>query len=126
MLVFGLALLGVGFVAGRFIERIGSGYHYEVRETKVYDSSLGEVRWSYVSESVGMLLIDTGTTIIEFDGRTIYKARRAWQESAPYARNIATTQGHISWEDGDYRYDLAVQKITPDQDSGSAGDTPSN
>lgn len=57
-----------------------------------------------------MPFLDTGTTILELDGRTIYKAERSFQESSPYARNIRATQEGVAWEDGDFQYDLKIQR----------------
>ena len=109
--IIGLALLAVGFVGGRFVQHSQSGYHYEVRDTKDYDSPVGPIRWSYVTESVGMPFLDSGTTILELDGRMIYKAKRSFQESSPYARNIRATQEGVAWDDGDFLFDLAMHKM---------------
>lgn len=109
--VIGLALLAAAFFAGRFVEHSTSGYHYEVRDMKDYDSPVGPIRWSHVTESVGIPFLDPGTTILEVDGRTIYKAKRAFQESSPYAKNIRATQDGIAWDDGDYRFDLTIHSM---------------
>jgi hypothetical protein len=109
--VFGLVLSVAGFGVGRLVQHSQSGFHYKVRDTKDYDTSVGPIRWSYVTESVGIPLLDPGTTILEFDHRTIYKAKRAFQESSPYARNISATQDGIAWEDGDFRFDLRIERL---------------
>lgn len=109
--VIGLALLAIGFAVGRFVQHNKSGYHYDVRDTKIYDSPVGPIRWSHVTESVGMPFLDTGTTILEVDGRMIYKAKRSFQESSPYARNIRATQEGVAWDDGDFQYDLKIQRM---------------
>ena len=106
-----LALLAIGFAIGLFVQHNRTGYHYEVRDTKEYSSPVGPVRWSYVSESIGMPFLDSGTTILEVDGRTIYKAERAFQESSPYARNIIAVQDGIVWDDGDYQYNLTMKRM---------------
>ncbi len=107
----GIALLTLGFVSGRFVQHCKSGYHYEVRGTKDYDSPVGPIRWSCVTESVGMPFLDSGTTILELDGRIIYKAKRSFQESSPYARNIRSTQEGVAWDDGDFLFDLTIHKM---------------
>ena len=109
--VIGLALLCAGFFTGRFVQHNNSGYHYKVRGTKDYDTSVGPIRWSYVTESVGIPLLDPGTTILEFDHRTIYKAKRGFQESSPYARNISARQDGIAWDDGEFRFELRIHKV---------------
>lgn len=124
--IIGLVLLGIGFAGGRFIQHRKSGYYYGVRDTKEYESAIGPVRWSYVTESVGAPFLDTGTTILEVDGRTIYKAKRGFQESSPYARNINATQDGISWDDGDYRFDLTIHRMMTGEAGASDGDKSSN
>ncbi len=109
--LIGLTLLAIGFVAGALVQHSKSGYHYEVKDTKDYASPVGPVRWSYVTESVGMPFLDSGTSILELDGRTIYKAKRVFQEPSPYAKNISATQKGIAWDDGDFRFDLAIQRM---------------
>ena len=107
----GIALVTLGFVSGRFVQHSKSGYHYDVRATKDYDSPVGPIRWSYVTESVGMPFLDSGTTILELDGRMIYKAKRSFQESSPCARNIRATPEGVAWDDGDFLFDLTIHKI---------------
>lgn len=107
----GLALFAIGLAAGRFIQHNKSGYHFEVRDTKDYDSPVGPIRWSHVTESVGTPFLDPGTTILEIDDRIIYKAKRAFQESSPYARNISATPDGIAWDDGDFRFDLKIHRM---------------
>lgn len=109
----GLALVAFGFGSGVIIQHTRSGFHYEVRDTEEYSSPVGPVRWSYVTESVGISLLDPGTTILEFDDRTIYKAKRGFQESSPYARNVIPTENGIAWEDGDYHFNLTITRNLP-------------
>lgn len=117
--IIGIALLTLGFVVGGFVLHCKSGYHYEVRDTRDYDSPVGPVRWSYVTESVGLPFLDSGTTILEVDGRLIYKAKRSFQESSPYARNIRGTPHGIAWDDGEFQYDLKIQpRNNGEQDDG--------
>jgi len=111
MAVVGLVLLAIGFSIGLFVQHNRTGYHYEVRDSKDYSSPIGPIRWSYVTESVGMPFLDSGTTILEVDERTIYKAERGFQESSPYARNIIATQDGIAWDDGYYHYNLRMKRM---------------
>jgi hypothetical protein len=108
----GVALVLAGFFAGRLYQHLKSGYHFEIRDEKTYQSSLGKIEWSYVTESVGMPFLDSGTTIINFQGRTIFKAQRIFQESYPYAENIQVTNGSIVWDDGELKYHLTVDSLT--------------
>jgi hypothetical protein len=113
--IVALALLTIGFASGQLFQHGKSGYHYEVSETKNYESPMGLIRWSYVFEFVGMPFIDTGTTILEIDGKTIYKAKRPFQESTPFAKNVKATQDHITWDDGEYLFDLTLRRMKTDK-----------
>ena len=73
---------------------------------------MGTVEWKCVTESVGMPFLDPGTTIIDFKGRTIFKARRIFQENYPYARNVQVTNDTIAWDDGELKYHLIVEPLT--------------
>ena len=108
----GAALVMFGFFAGEFFQHQKTGYHFEVRDQKSIQSPLGEIEWSYVTESVGMPFLDPGTTIIKFEGRTIYKAQRYFQEDFPYARNIQTNDNSIRWEDGEFKFQLIIESLT--------------
>jgi len=119
--IIGLALLIVGFVAGRFVQHNKSGYHYEIKDSKDYDTSVGPIRWSYVTESVGMPFLDSGTTVLELEGRAIYKAKRSFQESSPYAKDISATPDGIAWDDGDFRFDLTIHRMKTARVSGGDG-----
>ena len=109
--LLGLLLLVVGFIMGSFFQHLRSGYRYEVRDTKEYSFPVGPVRWSYIYESVGISVLDPGATILEFDGRVIYKAKRSFAESVPYAQNIVATPGGLAWDDGEFQFGLAIDQI---------------
>lgn len=100
-----------GLFAGKFEQHLSNGYHFEVREEKKYEFDFGEIRWRNVSETFGMPFLDPGTTLIEFNGRTLYKAKRSFQESVPFARNIQTSGNTIHWDDGEYRFNLTLEKM---------------
>jgi hypothetical protein len=108
----GVSLVVVGFFAGRIFQHLKSGYHFKILDEKEIPSSLGTIEWKCVAESVGMPFMDPGTTIINFQGRTIFKAQRIFQESFPYARNIQATNGSIDWDDGELKYHLTIVFLT--------------
>jgi len=114
----GIATLAIGVAIGCVIQHRNTGYHYEVRDAKEYDSAFGPVRWSYVTESVGIPILDSGTTVLELDGRTIYKADRTFQESTPYAKNVEVDEDRVSWDDGEFRHDLTIKQIENGEDTG--------
>ena len=110
-LVFGFALLGISFAVGRWYEFGRSGHTFEVREAKDFESPLGTIHWSYVTDTVGVPFLDPGTTMIEFDNRIIYKARRTFQEGHPFADHIKVADKTIDWDDGDYRFHLTIDPM---------------
>jgi len=120
----GATSLGVGlftgFVSGRFVQHGATGLHYEVHEQKEYDSPFGAITWSYVTETIGIPLLDPGTTVIKLGNRTIYKAERGFQESVPYADNIETSENSIRWDDGIFRYHLMIEEMKKGGLNGSA------
>lgn len=110
-LIIHALLLVVCFFAGQFYRHITSGHHYELHEEKRHDFELGGIHWQYATDSIGLPFLDPGTTKIIFDDRVLYEAKRGFQESAPYARNIETLGNQIRWDDGDYRYQLDISKL---------------
>ena len=98
----------MGFIVGSHIQHTKTGYHFDIRDETTYDSPIGRLSWRYVTESVGLPILDPGTTILEFEGRRIYSARRAFQEYAPYARDIRIDGNRVEWQDGDYQYGLEI------------------
>jgi hypothetical protein len=107
-----LGLIVFGFFMGRVFQHLKSGYHFEIIDEKEIQSSLGTVEWKCVTESIGMPFLDPGTTILDFKGRTIFKARRMFQENYPYARNVQVANDTIVWDDGELKYYLTVQSLT--------------
>jgi hypothetical protein len=114
-LAVGAFLLGVGFVGGRLFQHAKNGFHTKIFAEKQYGISTDPVIWSHASESTGTRLLDPGSTIIEYRGRTIYKARRFFQESVPIAGNIRVSDNKIDWDDGELRFHLTVEEMNKDQ-----------
>jgi hypothetical protein len=104
----------MGFVAGRVFQDLKNGYHFQVLEEKEYQSALGPVHWSCVLESVGFAPLQPEKRIIEYQGRTIYKAQRDFQENVPVAQNITTSGNNIAWDDGELRFRLTVEEMKKD------------
>jgi hypothetical protein len=104
MAVFGIVLLGAGFVGGRLYQHVKTGYHFVVRSEREFESPIGTVEWSLVTETVGMPVHDPGATMIKWRERTLYKAKRDFQEKAP----LAGGNDFIDWDDGEYHYHLTI------------------
>lgn len=118
-LVIGAVLLAVGFVGGRLFQHAKTGFHFKVLAEKQYGTPDDPVRWRCVSESIGMPFLDPETTIIDYRGRTIFKAQCDFQESVPVAANIRASGNRVDWDDGEFQYHLTVE----DMKQGGAGAT---
>ena len=105
-------LLVASFYAGTVIQHAKTGYHYKVHEEETHPSPLGDFHLKYVTETVGMGFLDSGTSVIEFGDRRLYSARRVFQEDFPVARDLKTTADGIEWQDGEYNYHLVITKLT--------------
>jgi hypothetical protein len=112
----GVIMFVIGLLCGGAIQHAKTGYHYKLLERKEYPSeTLGTIEWSCFSESVGEPFLDPEKTMINMGNRTIYKAKRDFQEDDPHARNIKISDNVISWEDGDYEYHLTVIPMKNDK-----------
>ncbi len=108
------AALAVGLKIGEFLQHQKSGYFYEIRNEKDYSTAIGRIVLRNVTESVGMPLLDPGTSTIVFEEPsglelTVYKARRIFQESYPYVDSIDVRSDRIRWDDGCYVYTLTIE-----------------
>ena len=106
-----LVVIVVAFMAGLWVEDAKRGYHYKVLEESEVKSELGPINWKSVIEYVGLPFLEPETTVIEVDGRIIYKARRGFQERYPVAQNVRVNDGLIEWDDREYSFSLKMQKM---------------
>lgn len=86
-----------------------SGYKLEVLNEERIETSLGTVKRQQVMETIGMGFLDTDTSIIQLDDVTLYKAKRAFQEGSPVARDLKVEGNALSWQDGYQRYHLTIE-----------------
>ena len=98
------------FLAGRFYQDSRNGYTLKVVGKKEYTSQFGPVTWSESFETIGFVFLDTSTTMIELQGRTLFKAKRFFQESYPVAQDMKIDGDTITWKDGEFSYKLLIQK----------------
>jgi len=103
-----VGLLAIGFMAGSFYQDAKVGYHFKVIAEKEYPSAIGIVRWIHASESVGADVLAPDTTMIVCGDRTIYKAKREFQESSPFAADLKVSGNVIEWDDGISKFELTV------------------
>jgi len=118
-----LILLFVAFKAGSESYKRINGYRFVVHAEKKYPFALGEIKWQYVTESIGPAFLDPGTTIIEFAGRRLYCAKRIFQESVPFARITQVNEKQILWNDGEYSYHLTISPIERKEEPNKAAQT---
>ena len=118
-----LVLLAVGFAGGRLYQHARSGYHFKILKEQEFQSPGGPIHWSCFSESIGFSFLDPGTTMIEYRGRTIYKAQRVFQESIPFAQNITASDNFIAWDDGELSFRLTVDDLKKQDRIKKAQDT---
>ena len=86
------------------------GHYFVVREERIYPTAMGDLRWRYVTDTDGLPFLDPGITQLELKGRTLYKAKRYFQENWPVVDDVKVTGNTIAWDDGEYAYSL---QITP-------------
>ncbi|MDZ4817802.1 MAG: hypothetical protein SGJ20_02395 [Planctomycetota bacterium] len=101
-----IILLAIGFLVGRVITNLSNGYRYQLLEEKKY----GPVTWRCIHEEVGFAYPYMVKNELEYDGRLIYKADAGVSQNNPSVRGVAVNGGNVSWNDGEYAYEL---KITP-------------
>jgi hypothetical protein len=114
-----LLSVAVIFAAGwgsaylRYVNRL---YTYEVLDEKTLDfppDSKVDVR--HVMEFVGLGILNTDTSVVEWDDRgqkiILYKAQRGFQRSAPYVEKVETSYHALQWDDGTYRYHLEIEPL---------------
>ena len=106
-----VSILGIGFVLGRIYTLTTTGYVYEVREKKTFDSSNGSVEWRYVTKTVGVPVMDPGTTELAYKGRLLYSALRGARESAPFAKNVRFDGKSLLWDDGELSFTLQIEEL---------------
>jgi hypothetical protein len=54
----GLVLLVVAFYAGAFFQNAKNGYEFRVLEERDYESSIGPIKWTCFTETVGFPFLD--------------------------------------------------------------------
>jgi hypothetical protein len=113
-LIIGIALMMIGFVGGSFYQDAKVGYHFKVIEKKTYESAVGTIQWIHGTESIGRGFLDPDTTMIILGDRTIYKAKRDFQESSPFVQDVKINGNSIEWTDGISHFHLTVsdEKLT--------------
>lgn len=97
----------LGWVACSF----KSGYRLNIEDTEEFVFSSGTFYRHQFRESAGIPIMHPGSSMIEFDGRLIYRADRGFQEPVPHVMNIKELENGIYWSDGEYNFDLIISPI---------------
>ena len=109
LIVPAVGTLAVGFGLGRCHGVLTRGFHYEIRDAKTYGAGRDAVEWRYVTKSVGLAFLDPGTTELEYRGRLLFSAQRAFQENHPYAHDVQFDGEILQWDDGEFAYVLTIR-----------------
>ena len=93
-----------------------NGHYYELREAKEYKLLDGVMKWRYMTDTHGIPYMDPGSTELIYESNggekiTLYKSYRGYQESIPWAQNIESDGGLLSWDDGLRKYELKITSI---------------
>jgi hypothetical protein len=120
MWAIGVGLSVVGFIAGCLFQDARGGYHFKIIEENAFQSSVDTVRWIHATEAIGMPVLDGGTTMIVCGDRTVYKAKREFQEDSPFAKNVKVNGNVIEWDDGVSHFQLTIVDAKNGKKPGSA------
>lgn len=101
----------ISFFCGRSYQDLRNGYKLEVLREESLSSPLGTVKRLHVMESVGLGFLNTDTSIILLGNVTLYKARRAFQESWPVVQMLKVDGNSLSWHDGHWQYQLRIDPV---------------
>lgn len=100
----------LGLVGGAILHSIFAGHHFSVLKEKIYPTPNGDLRWRVTTDTWSFL--DPGDTQLELNGRTLYKAKRYFQEAWPVAHDVKVTGNTITWDDGEYAFSLQITPST--------------
>jgi hypothetical protein len=130
-----LGLTVGSFFVGRLYQTLQNGYQIKEVSRKSYPFHSGQLHHVEAFESVGFRFMTPQSSILEFEGRTLFKAAPFFQESIPLFANLKIEGGVLTWTDGEYDYQLEIQKkknepnnaveltpasVTPPADAGAA------
>ena len=114
-------LIGVavtGFFGGRTAtQHLKTGYHFKLIDDRQYpyapDASL---HLQHATKSVQLPFLDPETSLLILDDDhsrevTLYEAKRGFQESYPYVKDITVKGDDITWTDGRYSYRLTINLL---------------
>ena len=103
-----------GFALGRWQAIWTRGFHYQIQDSKTHPSPNGSVEWRYVTKTVGVPVIDPGTTELHYRDRLLFSVNRGFQEAIPFVQDIRFDGKTLEWNDGELDYVLKItERETP-------------
>lgn len=109
-IILGLGLTVGSFFIGRLYQDLRNGYELKEVSRKSHSFQFGQLYHIEAFEIIGFGFMTPQSSILEFDGRTIFKAAPFFQESFPIFADLKVDGNILNWTDGEYDYQLNIQK----------------
>jgi hypothetical protein len=107
----------VGLAAGRSYQHMKTGYWFRaIDEQEIPLAPRAPLRLRHAFKKIGVPFLETESSILILDddhcGKvTLYEAKRGFQESYPYVKDVTVDGNEITWQDGRYNYQLKIDLI---------------
>ncbi len=112
IIISGIVIVG-SFFAGRFYQNIRNGYDLKEVSRKNHEFKLGQLSETEAFETIGFGFMTPQSTILEFEGRTLFKAAPFFQESVPVFSKFEIKDNELKWTDGEFDYQLVIEQKKP-------------
>lgn len=109
-IVIGLGLAVGSFFAGRLYQNLQNGYSLKEVSRKSYQFQFGQLHHVEAFENIGFEFMTPQSSFLEFEGRTLFKAAPFFQEGLPVFADLKIDADILNWTDGEYDYQLKIQK----------------
>jgi hypothetical protein len=107
----------VGLAAGRSYQHMKSGYWFRAIDEREIPFAPGvPLRLQRAFKTIGLPFLETESSILILDddhcGKvTLYEAKRGFQESYPFVKDVAVEGNEITWQDGRFSYQLKIDLL---------------
>lgn len=109
-IIIGLGLTVGSFSIGRLYQNLQNGYELKEVSRTIYHFQFGQLHHVEAFETIGFGFMTPQSSILEFEGRTLFKAAPFFQEGIPIFANLKIEGSVLNWTDGEYDYQLNIQK----------------
>lgn len=110
-------VVGLSFLAGKYLERLRNGRWYQVHDSQAYPSKMGTFYLRHVTDTTGFPFLDPGNSVLLLDTPTgdvtLYNSKRMFQEAEPWVDKVEVGENDVRWSDGVYRFVLTIEKMGP-------------